>query len=132
MVRFHGALSGVDTAKILGAAHLFVLTSTSVDGDEEGQGLALQEAQASGLPVIATHHGGFPEGLQDGVTGFLVPEANVDALAQLLAGLIAQPENWAAIGSRGRRLVEENFDIRKLSPQLANLYHEAIAQFRTN
>jgi len=132
MVRFHGALSGVDTAKILGAAHIFVLTSASVDGDEEGQGLALQEAQASGLPVIATHHGGFPEGLQDGVTGFLVEQGNADSLAQRLAGLIGQPENWADIGSQGRRFVEDNFDIRKLSLQLANVYHEAIARFRTN
>jgi len=50
------------------------------EGDREGQGLVLQEAQAVGLPVVATIHGALPEGVLPGRAGFLVPERDVDAL----------------------------------------------------
>jgi len=129
-VHFHGSQNSAETARLMSRAHLFVLASVSVDGDQEGQGLALQEAQAAGLPVVATDHGGFPEGIRVGKSGFLVPERDVPALIQRLTELIESPQRWAEIGLEGRRFVEQNYDSKKLSERLAALYNQAIAQFR--
>jgi colanic acid/amylovoran biosynthesis glycosyltransferase len=99
-----------------------------VQGDEEGQGLVLQEAQACGLPVIATNHGALPEGLVPGQSGFLVPERDVDALAARLNYLIEHPELWPIMGRLGREFVV-NYDIRKLNSLLIELYRETIVSF---
>jgi colanic acid/amylovoran/stewartan biosynthesis glycosyltransferase WcaL/AmsK/CpsK len=122
-VRFHGALAQPEVKCILDAAHLFVLPSVTTDGDQEGQGLALQEAQACGLPVVASDHGPLPEGLLDGKSGFVVPERDPDALAERLAYLADHPESWPAMGAAGREFVERNYDARTLNLRLVNLYY---------
>ena len=121
-VAFHGARDGTAVKQLMAQAHLFILTSVNVQGDQEGQGLVLQEAQACGLPVIATNHGALPEGMAAGQSGFLVPERNVDALAERLSYLIEHPEIWPAMGRKGRELAAERFDISKLNRQLVELY----------
>jgi colanic acid/amylovoran biosynthesis glycosyltransferase len=109
------------------AAHLFVLASVNLEGDAEGQGLVLQEAQACGLPVVATEHGAFPEGLLPGKSGFVVPERDAGALAERLAWLISNPGSWPGLGRQGRGYVESRYDIRMLNTALSALYAEAIA-----
>ena len=109
---------------LLQEAHIFILTSvTAGDGDMEGQGLVLQEAQAVGLPVLSTLHNGIPEGVIDGKSGFLVPERDVDALVKKLEYLIEHPELWPEMGRYGRKFVEERYDIEKLNQQLVNIYN---------
>jgi len=54
VARFHGPLTGDSLRRLMDAAHLFLHLSVTIEGDQEGQGLVLQEAQAVGLPVIAT------------------------------------------------------------------------------
>jgi colanic acid/amylovoran biosynthesis glycosyltransferase len=104
-------------------SHIFVLTSViSSDGDFEGQGMVLQEAQAMGLPVVCTNHNGFSESIVDGETGFLVPERDVDALSTKLAQLISRPDSWLEIGKKGRVFVEAEFDLRKRNDALVELY----------
>ena len=129
-VKFHGAQNGASVKRLMGESHLFVLASASVDGDGEGQGLVLQEAQACGLPVVATRHGGLPEGLLDGKSGFLVPERDVDALAERLTFLIEHPQIWPAMGRHGREFVESRYDIRRLNQELVHIYAQAIDRFR--
>jgi colanic acid/amylovoran biosynthesis glycosyltransferase len=128
-VILHGAQAGDAVQRMMAAAHLFMLTSVSVDGDQEGQGLALQEAQAAGLPVVATDHGAFPEGILPGESGFLVPERDVAALAERLLYLIEHPEIWPAMGRRGREHVERNYDLRLLNSRLVDLYREALSMY---
>ena len=130
-VRFHGAVGTETVRSLLQQAHLFMLCSVTVDGAQEGQGLALQEAQACGLPVIATRHGALPEGLREGESGLLVPERDVPALAQAMEELLRAPERWPVLGQRGRQFVEERFDIRELNRQLLTLYHHVIDEFRS-
>jgi len=126
-VFLHGAGGAKSVQERMVQAHLFVLASvTAADGDQEGQGLVLQEAQASGLPVIATEHAAFPEGIAMGQSGFLVPERNVDALAERLDYLIRRPELWPAMGRTGRKHVETHYDIRALNARLVQLYTETI------
>src|ERR1051326_5794836 len=120
-VTFHGSCQGDTVRQLMRQSHVFVLTSVSVEGDQEGQGLALQEAQASGLPVVATAHGAFPEGIVPGKSGFLVPERDVEALAERLLFLAKHPETWPEMGRQGREFVEEQFDIRKLNQHLVQL-----------
>lgn len=112
-------------------SHIFVLASvTAANGDEEGQGLVLQEAQAIGLPVVCTRHNGFPEGIVDGESGFLVPERDVVAMAEKIAWLVAHPERWAAMGAAGRRHVEAHFDNNKLNDQLVTIYQQVLGKER--
>jgi colanic acid/amylovoran biosynthesis glycosyltransferase len=127
VVEFHGARCESEVREHFARAHIFVLTSVNVDGDAEGQGLVLQEAQACGLPVIATRHGAFPEGIAPANMGWLVPERDVEALAAKLAQLCDAPGEWPAMGRAGRAFVEQRYDIRALNARLVDIYREAIA-----
>jgi colanic acid/amylovoran biosynthesis glycosyltransferase len=129
-VTLHGARGSRFVRRLLRDAHLAVLASVSIEGDAEGQGLFLQEAQACGLPVVATRHGALPEGLQEGRSGFLVPERNVDALTDRLNHLLTHPELWPVMGRAGRLFVEERYDITKLNAQLVELYRAARTSYR--
>ncbi|NER20257.1 MAG: colanic acid biosynthesis glycosyltransferase WcaL [Symploca sp. SIO1C2] len=104
-------------------SHIFILASvTAANGDKEGQGLVLQEAQSMGLPVIATIHNGFPDSIRDGTSGFLVPERDIPSLAHKLIYLVENPEVWSEMGHAGRTFVEEVFDNQKLTQKLIHVY----------
>jgi colanic acid/amylovoran biosynthesis glycosyltransferase len=129
LVVFHGARSSSEVRDLMEQAHIFVLASVSIEGDQEGQGLVVQEAQASGLPVIVTRHGALPEGLLPGRSGFVMPERDVGALANELTRLIGAHETWPKVGRAGRKFVEENYDIQKLNATLINFYRDAVKTF---
>lgn len=99
---------------------------TSKNGDQEGIPVVIMEALAQGLPVISTYHSGIPELVEDGVSGFLVPEHHVDSLANRLAYLIDHPEIWPEMGKAGRKHVEEYFNIDKLNDQLVKIYQQLL------
>jgi colanic acid/amylovoran biosynthesis glycosyltransferase len=61
-----------------------------------------------GLPVVSTQHSGIPELVENGVSGFLVPERNVDALYDKLKCLIQNPNMWSEMGRHGRNYVQEH------------------------
>jgi glycosyltransferase involved in cell wall biosynthesis len=75
----------------------------------EGLPVAVLEAQAAGLPVVATAVGGTPEVLEDGRTGLLVPPARPDLLASRLTELIDGPQRRREMGEAGRRRVRDEF-----------------------
>lgn len=81
---------------------------------------------ALGLPVISTLHGGIPELVEDGVSGFLVKERDVDSLVDRLSYLVDHPETWSKMGSEGRACIEKNYDMNKLNDQLVGLYEETL------
>jgi colanic acid/amylovoran biosynthesis glycosyltransferase len=129
-VVLHGARDSLFVQERMAAAHLFILPSvTAADGDQEGTPVSLMEAQASGLPVLSTRHSGIPEVVLDGVSGFLLPERDVEGLAQKLVYLIEHPEVCRAMGARGRQHVESQFDIRKLNEELTAIYEQTVARF---
>jgi colanic acid/amylovoran biosynthesis glycosyltransferase len=122
-VEFLGALPQEEVSRQHQWAHLFVLPSIiTKSGEEETQAVALIEAQASGLPVIATSVGGIAESLRDGVSGFLVPSRNPEALASAILRLAAHPETWGPMGRAGRKHVEQCFDLEKLNDELVELF----------
>ena len=130
VVHFHGAVEGKAVRELLERADLFAMVSVAAGGDEEGQGLALQEAQACGLPVLASDHGPLPEGLLPGRSGLVVRAGDVDAIAAGLRELLERPQAWAAMGREGRRFAEAHYDSGLLNDRLVDLYEESLNRGR--
>jgi colanic acid/amylovoran biosynthesis glycosyltransferase len=127
IIQFRGWTDSETLERLYSQAHLFIHPSiTSSDGNQEGQGVVLLEAQAYGIPVIATRHGAFPDSLLDGQSGFLVPEKDVEALADKIEFLIANPQMWPQLGRTGRRFIEEQFDAAILNKRLEEIYAELL------
>ena len=80
------------------------------------------EAQATGLPVVSTFHSGIPEIVENGKSGFLVQERDVNTLAEKIDFLIQHPELREEMGRYGRKFVEQKFDIKKLNKRLVEIY----------
>ncbi len=128
-VKLLGWMNQDEVRQLYAKAHIFILSSvTDREGDQEGQGLVLQEAQAMGLPVISTLHNGIPEGVLDGKSGFLVPERDVDAIALKLQQLILHPEIWPEMGRAGRQFVKNHYDIKKLNDRLVEIYQRLLRE----
>lgn len=104
------------------AATLVLPSVVAATGDAEGLGMVLLEAAALGVPVVGTQHGGIPEVVVDGQTGFLVPERDVDALTSRLQALLQNDGLRLQMGVAARRLVETRFDIRKQTAKLEKFY----------
>jgi colanic acid/amylovoran biosynthesis glycosyltransferase len=110
----------------LRSAHVMLAPSvTTDDGEEEGIPVAIMEAMATGLPVITTRHSGIPELVEDGVSGYLCGEREVDPVADRLRSLLQSPEQLTAIGRAARTVVEQRFNNHMLHPRLLELVHAA-------
>jgi phosphatidylinositol alpha-1,6-mannosyltransferase len=103
-VQFLSGLTYGELSATYAAAELFALPSRG-----EGFGFVYLEAMARGKPVIAGAHGGAPEVIQDGVTGYLVPHGDPMQLATSIDALLSNPEQARAMGARGRERVEREF-----------------------
>lgn len=126
-IHLAGPLSSDYISELMRMSHIYILASvTAQDGDQEGIPVSLMEAMAAGLPVMSTRHSGIPELVQDGISGFLVPEKNVDGLVSKCEYLISHPERCAEMGRAGRKFVEENFEISKLNRELVELYTRSL------
>ncbi|MEN9223394.1 MAG: glycosyltransferase, partial [Thermostichus sp. BF3_bins_97] len=101
---------------------------TASDGNQDAPVNVLKEAMAMGLPVISTWHGGIPELVQEGVSGFLVPERDPQALAERLSYLIQHPQRWSEMGRAGRSFVERVFDLETLNDELVRQYQRILRE----
>lgn len=93
-------------------------------GEHEGISVALIEAMAHGIPVISTLTGGLPE-LLSGGAGIMVPPARADALADALEPMLKSKSLRQELGSRGRRRIEEDFDITQVADELTRRFAAA-------
>lgn len=89
---------------------------------------AALQALATGMPVIATRHSGFPELVQDGKSGFLVAEGDYKALAEKILYMLEHPEIWSDFGHAGRKHIEQNFNSEILIRKQINLYEQIARQ----
>ncbi|MDE2391586.1 MAG: glycosyltransferase [Rhodospirillales bacterium] len=104
-------------------AAMLVLPSIKTEsGREEGLGMVMLEAAASSVPGIGTRVGGIAEGIEEGVTGFLVPERDPEALSVAIATLLANPSLRVRMGEAARRRMEQQFDLTRQTAALEEIY----------
>lgn len=122
-VQFLGGLSDDAMTKCYQQCDLFVLANRTIGvGDIEGFGMVLLEAQACGKPVVAGASGGTAETMRVPDTGRVVNCDAPEPLAGVLADLLADPVELAAMGRRGRAWVEEEFDWPKVAARAAEVF----------
>jgi glycosyltransferase involved in cell wall biosynthesis len=119
--RIHFLGNRRDLPRILAASDLFVLPSLW-----EGLPMALLEAMASRLPVVATNVSGSREVLADGEAGILAPPGDPRALTAAIAGLLSDPARAAAMGPAGRERVELHYSAAGQAARHAELYRERL------
>ncbi len=125
-VELRGFLDQAGLAQLYAASHIFLHPSEMTeDLNQEGVPNSMLEAMATGLPVAATLHGGIPEAVSDGVTGFLVDERDDEALASALLRLAGDPAMWARMGAAAALSVQEDFSQARAIEKLEGFYDEA-------
>ena len=93
---------------------------------QEGLGISVLEAQAAGVPVVASRVGGIPDLIEDNKTGILVDSGNSNLLANAIIELLKNPEHARSIGVAARKHVEENFSSRMMTAETLKLYKSVI------
>lgn len=118
-VHFTGTLTGEALAAMYASADLFVFPSQT-----ETFGQVVQEAMASGLPVVAQRIGGPADIVRDGVTGYLVPPSDRDSFAGRALRLIRNPDLRARMGHTARAIAEKR-GWEAINAQIAHFIAEA-------
>jgi colanic acid/amylovoran biosynthesis glycosyltransferase len=124
-VHFCGFLSQPDLRDLYCRAHIFIHPSeTPPDQNQEGVPNSVLEAMATGLPVIATRHGGIPEAVTENLNGFLSDERDTEGLGRSMVALANSPDLYGRFSSAARLAVEENFDQEITVRELERVYEE--------
>ena len=127
-VRFLGAVDDQDLPALYNLGSIYVGASRRSERlGVEGFGIALVEASACGLPVVAANSGGIPDAVRDGETGFLVPPEEPAAFAEAICRLLADPAIGKRIGQNGRRAVESYFNWDRVVRDLRDVESQAVA-----
>jgi glycosyltransferase involved in cell wall biosynthesis len=114
-----------ETLALMRAADLFVMPSVT-----EGTPLALLEAAAFGLPIVASRAGGIPDILTDGEHALLVDPGDPGALAQGVQRLLREPELAAALGTAAQRRIRARFDASAQAQRVLEAYERAAFNYR--
>ena len=120
-VRLVGRVDRALMPKYFAAADVFVHGALT-----EAAGIVLIEAMASGCPVVCTDAGGPAEYVEHGVTGFVVPVGNLDAVASRIAWLLDHPEEATRLGEAGRRRAMERFGRQRMLDEVIQVYAELV------
>lgn len=104
--------------------HIFLSPSvTAEDGDVEGGApVTIIEMAATGIPVVSSYHCDIPQIIENGKTGYLAEERDVDGLAEHLSFLIDHPDSWKALTFNARKYIEKNFNIISQTEKLEEVY----------
>lgn len=122
-VQLLGEKQGEELADLYRNALLFVLSS-----DEEGLGIVIIEAMASGVPVVSTACGGPETAVSDGKTGFLTPVGDASALAAAMQKLLDDPALALRMGQAGRQVAEARFSLDAAGKVFLDAYDEFLSQ----
>jgi colanic acid/amylovoran biosynthesis glycosyltransferase len=126
-VVFHGAVDVTEAMAIVAAADVFVMPSIELaDGRRDGIPVAMIEAMALGVPVIASAVSGIPELVRDGVSGLLVPPAYASAIADAIERLSGDVAARRAMATRARQTVESHFDLSQTGRSMASIFEQSI------
>src|SRR5881398_2396489 len=110
-VHFVGFLPERKLMELYASSHLFLHPSeTPPDQNQEGIPNSVLEAMSTGLPVAATRHGGIPEAVEHGRTGYLVAERDFEALAAAMKEIVRSPNTFREMGQLGSEHVAAHFE----------------------
>jgi len=109
------------TTNVLGAMDIFVMPSL-----QEGLGLAVMEAQASGLPVVASRVGGLPSLIRHGETGLLVKPNDESELSPAILKLFGDRAKARAMGQAARKFIEQEFSVDEMAEDTLRLYEHLL------
>ena len=121
-VHFLGTVTTTELVKLLSRSAIFCLPSRA-----EGLPIAMLEAMAMGLPVVATPVGGIPDALEEGINGYLVPAGNSVLLADRLELLLGDPVLRAKIGKVNYEKTRLFYHPQATAKALAGLYNSLLA-----
>ena len=125
-IEFLGTLDNERVMQEMRGARCFVQHSVMAeDGDSEGTPLAILEAGASGLPVVSTNHAGIPDVVIPDETGFLVPESDVESMADYMLQITSQPQLAGELGARAQQRIRQEFTIEKSIDGLWKIIQQA-------
>lgn len=122
-LRFTGALSRDEVAKVLGKAAVFVFSSL-----KEGLPLSVLEAMACGVPVVVSDIQGINEIISDQHNGFLVPPKKPEALANVVLTLLNDKNLRRRLGQNARQLMVERYSWDMVISKMEKVYNEAIKE----
>ena len=126
-VAFTGFVSQEKLRELFYTSHMFIHPSeTATDGNQEGVPNSMLEGMATGLPALATMHGGIPEAVENGVSGLLVNERDDAALAQAALDLTYSPQRYRQMSAAAAKSVTEKFELRAQARALESFYEEAL------
>jgi glycosyltransferase involved in cell wall biosynthesis len=111
-----------DTRDVLAVMDLFVMPSLN-----EGLGLSLMEAMASGLAVVGSDVGGIRSLIRDGENGLLVKPADTEGLACAISSLLRDHEKRARLGAQAHRHVADSFSQEKMIAETERVYLECLS-----
>lgn len=129
-IEWHSFLHQDALRDLFTRAHVFIHPSKlTPEGDREGIPNAMLEAMATGLPVVATRHGGIPEAVRDGIDGLLVPEGDHSSLADALSRLLGDPALYRMLAQAARARATDAFSLDVQRSALEANYNSAVQQF---
>jgi colanic acid/amylovoran biosynthesis glycosyltransferase len=128
-VDFLPPLSYRELMNVARTHHIFIHPSIHAsDGDcEGGAPVVLLDMQASGMPIISTCHCDIPEYVQDRITGFLVEEKDIHALAERIIYLATHGEVWPLMGWQGRDHISRQYNAKTQTEKLEEIYDKVMA-----
>ncbi|MCP9861485.1 glycosyltransferase [Cyanobium sp. Cruz-8H5] len=128
-VEFRGGCPPQVVQELMRNSRAFVQHSiVATNGDAEGTPVAVIEAQATGLPVVGTRHMGIADVVQDGVTGFLVDEQDVDGMAHAMTRLATDAALAGRLGANGRERALAEYTLDRSIGLLAQVLRDAAAR----
>lgn len=128
-IEFPGWLPNAELRQIMrGALAVCVPSVEAASGDAEGLPNVVLEAMAAGAPIVATHHAGIGEAVEDGRSGFLVPSGDADALTAALRRFVDAPDVARTMGAEARRVALDRFDAMTQSRRLEQIFLDVIAR----
>jgi glycosyltransferase involved in cell wall biosynthesis len=112
-----------DIASVLSSLTLFVSAARS-----EPFGLAIVEAMATGLPIVAAASEGALEIIEDGVTGKLVPVDDFERLAEAISNLLDDPDECSRLGRNAKLSARQRFSLERMARDTESVYREVLAR----
>jgi glycosyltransferase involved in cell wall biosynthesis len=128
-VRFVGSRTNEEVAALMARSSVLLAPSVVArDGNRESGLIVVKEAAASGTVPIGTLHGGIPDSIEDGHTGYLVAERDAAHMGERLAQVLSDESLRARLAEAGRRKMEREFDNRTLVAELESIYDRVVRE----